>query len=139
MKVLLDTCVLSDLAGKKPNAGVVDFVDALDADDSFLSVLTIGEIIKGIEKLSNSARKTALRNWLEGDLLIRFQGRVLPVDGQVIAEWGALSARLENAGKPMPAIDSLIAATALAANLTLATRNVADFVAARIEIINPWK
>jgi predicted nucleic acid-binding protein len=138
MKALLDTCVISELVAKQPSTSVVAFVDDLDPDDIYLSVITIGEIIKGIEKLPDSRRKTELRDWLENDLMARFHGNILSLDIDVIAEWGVLTARLETAGKPMPAIDSLIAATLLAHKMTLVTRNVSDFEAAGIELINPW-
>lgn len=139
MKALLDTCVISELVAKKPNPGVVDFVDGLDADDVYLSVITIGEIIKGIEKLPDSPRKAELRAWLQDDLLARFHGRIIPLGTDIIVEWGVLTARLEAQGKPMPAIDSLIAATALEEKMSLVTRNVGDFDAAGVEILNPWK
>jgi predicted nucleic acid-binding protein len=138
MKILLDTCVISELVTKRPNSNVVSFVDELDPDDIYLSVITIGEIIKGIEKIPDSRRKTELHDWLQDDLMARFHGNILPLDIDVISEWGALTARLELVGKSMPAIDSLIAATLLAHNMTLVTRNVSDFEAAGIEIINPW-
>jgi predicted nucleic acid-binding protein len=138
MKALLDICVISELVTKQPNSNVVAFVDNLDPDDVYLSVITVGEIIKGIEKLPDSRRKTELRDWLQDDLMARFHGNILPLDTDVIVEWGVLIARLEAAGKPMPAIDSLIAATLLAHKMTLVTRNVSDFEAAAIEIVNPW-
>jgi toxin FitB len=138
MKAILDTCVISEFVAKQPNPKVVEFLDALDADDAYLSVITIGEVIKGIEKLPDSRRKTELRDWLQDDLLARFQGKILPLDTDVIVEWGMLTAHAEIAGKPMPAIDSLIAATALANKMTLVTRNVSDFEAAGIEVVNPW-
>jgi toxin FitB len=139
MKVLLDTCVISELVSKQPNLKVVAFVDALDPDDVCLSVITIGEIIKGIEKLPDSRRKSNLNDWLQDDLLARFRGKILPLDTDTIVEWGILSAHAESAGKPMPVIDSLIAATVLANRMTLITRNVSDFEAAGIEIVNPWQ
>lgn len=139
MKVILDTCVISELVAKQPNQRVVDFIDGLDGDSIFLSVITIGEIIKGIERLPDSPRKIELRRWLQEDLLARFQGHILPLDTDTVVEWGVLSARTETIGKPMPAIDSLIAATALANRMTLVTRNTSDFDAAGVEIANPWK
>lgn len=139
MKAILDTCVISEFIAKQPNPKVVEFLDTLDADDAYLSVITIGEIIKGIEKLPASRRKIELRDWLQDDLLTRFQGKILPLDTDVIVEWGMLVARTELAGKAMPAVDSLIAATALANKMTLVTRNASDFEAAGIEIVNPWK
>jgi len=139
MKYLLDTCVISELAAKQPNLHVVEFVDSLDSDDVYLSVITIGEITKGIEKLSKSKRKQELRTWLREDLLIRFDGKIIPLDIDVLVEWGILTARLETSGRTMPAIDSLIAATVLSYQFTLATRNADDFKALGIEIFNPWK
>jgi len=138
MKYLLDTCVISELVTKKPNPKVVEFVDSLDPDDVFLSVITIGEIVKGIEKLAKSKRKQKLDNWLKEDLLARFDGKIVPLDIDVLIEWGTLTARVESKGKPMPAIDSLIAATIATHKMTLVTRNVEDFASAGIEIVNPW-
>ena len=138
MKALLDTCVISELVTKKPNPGVVDFVDGLDADEVFLSVITIGEIIKGIEKLPESSRKAELRDWLQNDLLARFQGKIIPLGTDIIVEWGVLTARLEAQGKPMPAIDSLIAATVLVEKMSLVTRNVGHFEATGVSLVNPW-
>jgi len=138
MKLLFDTCVISEFTARQPNPKVVEFLDALDPDDVFLSVITIGEIIKGIEKLPDSRRKTDLRNWLQDDLLARFNGKILPLDTDTIIEWGVLTAQAESAGKPMPAIDALIAATVKANQLTLVTRNVSNFEAAEINLVNPW-
>jgi len=139
MKYLLDTCVISELVTKKPNPKVVDFIDSLDPDDVFLSVITIGEIVKGIEKLSGSKRKQKLNDWLKENLLARFDGKIIPLDTDVLIEWGTLTARVESKGKPMPAIDSLIAATVSMHKMTLVTRNVDDFASAGIEIVNPWE
>jgi predicted nucleic acid-binding protein len=139
VKYLLDTCVLSEMVIKQPSAKVVDFIDSLDPDDVTLSVITIGEIVKGIEKLPKSRRKQELHAWLKEDLLARFQGKIIPIDEEVIAAWGILTARAEVAGRAMPAIDSLIAATAQANELTLVTRNVDDFNVSGVEIVNPWE
>ena len=139
MKYLLDTCVVSELVAKQPNSNVVEFVDTLDSDDVYLSVITIGEITKGIEKLSKSKRKQELQTWLKKDLLIRFDGKIISLDIDVLLEWGALTARLESSGRTMPAIDSLIAATVLTHQFTLVTRNVDDFEGTGVEILNPWE
>ena len=139
MKLLLDTCVISDLVSKKPNPAVVEWVDAQDDDDIYLSVITIGEIVKGIERLPASKRKRELLDWLSNDLLARFQDRIMALDIDVLVEWGTLTARMELAGRPMPAIDALIAATALVNRCTLVTRNVNDFEGTGVEIINPWE
>ncbi len=139
MKYLLDTCVISELVAKKPNPKVIEFVDSLDPDDVFLSVITIGEIVKGIEKLAKSNRKQKLNDWLKEDLLARFDGKIIPLNTDVLIKWGALTARVESKGKPMPAIDSLIAATVSTHEMTLVTRNIEDFASAGIEIVNPWE
>ena len=139
MKYLLDTCVISELVAKHPNPKVVDFVDALDSDDVYLSVITIGEITKGVEKLPKSKRKQELYSWLKEDLLVRFDGRIIPLDTKVLMEWGILIAHLESTGTTLPAIDSLIATTTLTHKLTLVTRNVGDFSGTGIEIVNPWE
>lgn len=139
MKYLLDTCVISELVAKQPNPKVVDFIDALDSDDIYLSVITIGEIAKGIEKLPKSKRKQELHTWLKEDLLVRFDGKIIPLDTDVLLEWGLLAARLESTGKNLPAMDSLIAATVLAHKYALVTRNMDDFNGTGAEIINPWE
>jgi tRNA(fMet)-specific endonuclease VapC len=102
-------------------------------------VITIGEIRKGVEKLPDSKRKTLIRSWLEDQLLIRFDGRIVPIDTDLILTWGQLVGMLEATGKQMAAIDSLIAATALHGRFTLVTRNVEDFKNAGVMILNPWK
>ena len=139
MKYLLDTCVISELVVKHPNPKVIVFIDSLDSDDVFLSVIMIGEIAKGVEKLPKSKRKLELHSWLKENLLVRFDGRIIPLDTEVLMEWGILIARLESTGITLPAIDSLIAATTLTHKLTLVTRNVDDFSGTGIEIVNPWE
>jgi tRNA(fMet)-specific endonuclease VapC len=139
MKVILDTCVISELIAKHPDPGVVEFVDALDGNDVYLSVITIGEITKGIEKLGASRRKAELHKWLKEDLLMRFDGKIIPLDTDVLMVWGNLLAKLESKGYVMPAIDSLIAATALVHEMALVTRNVKDFEISGIILVNPWQ
>ena len=138
MRFLLDTCVISELIARQPDPGVVQWVDSIDEDRLFLSTITIGEIKKGIEKLPVSSRRSALAEWLDEELLIRFQDKILPMDTEVMLVWGELTAQLEKQGKPMPAIDSLIAATALQARLNLVTRNEDDFAHCGVAVINPW-
>ena len=139
MTYLLDTCVISELVTKQPNLHVVQWVDSIDEDKLFLSAITVGEIKRGIEKLADSSRKSALAEWLEGDLLIRFIDRILPIDISVMLVWGQLTADLEKQGRPMPAIDSLIAATCLQARLDLVTRNERDFAHCGVAVVNPWE
>ncbi|MCK9264590.1 MAG: type II toxin-antitoxin system VapC family toxin [Desulfomonilia bacterium] len=138
MKYLLDTCVISELVAKKPNQKVLNWIDSIDPDSAYLSVITIGEIKKGIEKLPDSQRRTTLHAWLTEDLLARFSGRILLIDTGVVLVWGQLAGSLESEGKKMGAIDSLIAASARYNHCSLVTRNEIDFVHTGIAIINPW-
>jgi len=139
MNYLLDTNVISELISKQPNKKVVEWIDRLDPNMIYLSVITIGELRKGIEKLPPSKRRDTVKEWLEGDLLLRFQGRILEITIEVMLIWGELTGRLEKQGRPITAIDSLIAATALGGNCHLVTRNEHDFQRAGVAIINPWK
>ena len=140
MSYLIDTNVLSELRRKQADSHVVSWFAGRAAQSLFLSVLTLGEIRKGIERLadgnSDAARRRDLYDWLELDLPTFFLGRILSVDASVADQWGHLQAL---AGRPLPAIDSLLAATALQHHLTLVTCNVKDFAYMGIDIINPWE
>jgi predicted nucleic acid-binding protein len=138
MSFLLDTCVISELVAKQPNPAVLQWVDSIDENMLFLSAITIGEIKRGIEKLPDSSRRSALEDWLEDDLLIRFRDKILSIDAAVMLVWGQLAAALEKQGKPMPAVDSLIAATCLQGKLDLVTRNESDFAHSGVTVIDPW-
>ncbi len=139
MRFLLDTCVISELVARQPNPDVVRWVDSVDEERFHLSVITVGEIKKGIERLPDSRRKSDLAEWLEDDLLIRFEDRILPIDMGTMLAWGVLTADLEKQGRRMPAIDSLIAATALQGSLGLVTRNEGDFAHSGVAVVNPWE
>ncbi|MEW6350863.1 MAG: type II toxin-antitoxin system VapC family toxin [Thermodesulfobacteriota bacterium] len=139
MNYVIDTNVISELIARRPNRKVVEWLDDLDPDTIFLTVITIGEICKGIEKLPRSRRRESLRSWLETDLIFRFQGRILDIATDVMLVWGELTARLERQGKTIPAIDSLIAALVLERNYCLVTRNERDFLHTGVTLINPWK
>ena len=135
MSYLLDTNVLSELRRKRPDVGVVDWFSRRPASTLYLSVLTLGELRKGIKGVADIGRRTALTDWLETDLPNFFAGRILPVDALVADRWGRLMAE---AGRPLPAIDSLLSATAALHGLTMVTRNTRDFVGIGLELINPW-
>lgn len=139
MRYLLDTNVVSEFISPRPEARVVEWLDGLDPNSVYLSALTLGEISKGVEKFPDSRSKETIHRWLSEDLLLRFEGRILSLDAGAALSWGALTGRLEKAGRTMPAVDSLIAALALHHNLILATRNEDDFQDAGVEIFNPWK
>jgi hypothetical protein len=133
---LVDTNVLSELRRKQPEPSVVAWFSERPRQSLFLSVLTLGEIRKGIERLNDATRQQPLQDWLEVELPRYFWGRVLSVDADTVDRWGRLQGSAE---RPLPAIDSLLAATALQHNLTLVTRNTADFEGLGLQLINPWQ
>ena len=139
MNYLLDTCVLSEFTRRQPEERVVRWLAQAEEDTLYLSVLSLGEIQHGIERLDDSPRKEVLRTWLVDELIPRFDRRILPLDVPTMIGWGELVARLERQGRKMPAVDSLIAATALAHHLTLITRNTTDFLHCGVELFNPWE
>lgn len=136
MSYLIDTNVLSELRRNAPDPSVVSWFHKRPPASLYLSVLTLGEIRKGIELLSSDGRRQlALRDWLDVDLPAFFTGRILPIDGAVADRWGRIVAA---AGRPVAAVDSLLAATAATHELILVTRNVRDFMAMPVTTINPW-
>ncbi len=139
MNYILDTNVISELVARKPNIKVIAWLEKVDPDNIYLSVITLGEIKKGIEKLSASKRKNTLDSWFKEELLTRFHNRILLLDLPILLTWGELTARLEKSGTPLPAIDSLLAATALQTEFTLVTRNTGDFQLAGISLYDPWQ
>ena len=139
MNYILDTNVVSELVAAQPDHSVVQWVENIPPEQVYLSVLTIGELVKGIEKLPDSSRRDMLVAWLHNDLLVRFQDHLLPLDASVLIIWGQLVASLEASGHPMPAIDSLLAATTAFKGFTLVTQNVDDFTHAGIPLLNPWE
>lgn len=138
MNYLLDTCVLSEFTRRQPEKKVIDWLDRMDEDTLFISAITIGEIQHGIERLPESHRKTELLVWFNNELIRRFETRILPLDAAAMLLWGSLVARMEQDGKPMSVMDSLIVATALQNNLIIATRNSSDFLPCGVQVINPW-
>lgn len=138
MNYLLDTCVISELVKNSPDKNVLDWLKNTPAERLYLSVITIGEIRKGLLKLPDSKRKDLLTNWLNS-LLEDYQNRILTIDLTVAENWGSIQGKAEKEGNSMPSIDSLIAAIAYTYNLVLVTRNVSDFKTCGIPIKNPWK
>jgi len=136
MNYLLDTNAISELKRPKPNENVVLWFSKVEKENLYLSVLTLGEIRKGVDKLADGEKKQKLSIWLEKEIPIWFESRLLMIDAEVADYWGKLQAQSKN---PLPAIDSLLAATALAHNLCLVTRNVDDFRPMGVQIINPWE
>jgi predicted nucleic acid-binding protein len=135
---LLDTNVISELIKPKPEPKVTRWVDGTDEELLFLSVLTLGEIRKGVVLLPRSVRRTALEAWLSKELPSRFSKRILSVDQEVADQWGHLSGLTSARGVHVGVIDGLLAATAIEHNLTLVTRDTRDVRATGVTLFNPW-
>jgi predicted nucleic acid-binding protein len=137
---LLDTNVISELIKARPAPKVVGWVDSVDESLLFLSVLTMGEIEKGIAALPQTSRRRSLQAWLEAELRPRFADQILPVDEGVARRWGRLAGEVEaRVGSALPVIDGLLAATALVHELVLVTRNSRDFASTGVQVLNPWE
>ena len=135
MSHLVDTCVLSELVCSRPDENVISWFESTAQEGLYLSVLSLGEIRKGVEKMPQGRRRDRILGWLEHDLPAWFEDRMLPVGKHVADEWGRL---LSKAKRTFPAIDSLIAATALCHRLTIVTRDVKDFNLPGLDTLNPW-
>ena len=136
---LLDTNCISELVSKKSEPRVLDWFEATDEGLLYLSVLTLGEIRKGIALLPQGKRRTRLETWLEVELKARFAGRILSIDSAVADRWGLLFAETKRKGTPLALIDGLLATTALQFNLTVVSRNDGDFNSTQVAVLNPWK
>ena len=138
MSFLLDTNVVSEWTKPRPNPGVIQWLSQVDENEVFLSVVTFAELRHGIERLPAGARKRNLDGWLRSELPLRFESRIVLVDGAVADTWGRIVSRSESRGRPLAAMDGLIAATAEVHGLTLVTRNTSDFEPAVKSLLNPW-
>ncbi|NKK91978.1 PIN domain-containing protein [Rhizobium leguminosarum bv. viciae] len=138
MRLLLDTSVLSEVTRPRPDAHVLQWLDGLDEDRSFISVVSIAEIRRGVALMESGRKRDALTEWLVQDLPQRFEQRVISVDQPVAIAWGDLMGLAKRSRRGISSIDGLIAATAIAHDLTLATRNIKDFEGFGIELVDPW-
>ncbi len=138
MKYLLDTCVISEIIRPQPDENVISWVQSKNENSLYLSVVTFGEIEKGIEKALDPTRKRKLQLWVEQDLKQRFENRIIPIDLEISGRWGAIQGGAELAGKSMPVIDGLIAVSGLVHNCIVVTRNIADMKQSSVELLNPW-
>jgi predicted nucleic acid-binding protein len=136
---LLDTNCISELVRPKPEPRVMEWMDAADEAMLYLSVLTVGEIRKGVAGLAQGKRRTLLEAWLEVELQERFAGRIMPIDSSIADRWGLIAAEAIRRGKTLSVIDGLLAATALHHNLTVVSRNVSDFTNTQVQVLNPWQ
>ena len=139
MSWLLDTNVLCEPTRRAPAARVVEWLHSVPTSDCYTSVITMGEIRRGILRLPAGARRRKLDKWMREEFRPAFEGRIIFLGEEEISAWAELLAGLEKRGRSMPAIDSLIAATALAHNLTIATRNTADFAHSGAGVFDPWR
>ncbi len=139
MRMLLDTCVLSEFVSKQPNVGVIRWLEEQDEDRLFISTITLGELQYGVARLPPSQRSERLTQWLASDILDRFGNRVLSIDAAIMLRWGTFRAQMEAIGRVLPTLDSVIATTALVHDLQVVTRNVQDFADAGVQVINPWQ
>ncbi len=139
MAWLIDTCVLCEPTRKRPNAGVTTFIEQIDFSETYISVIAVAEIGQGISKLPPSRRRNALEEWLKKELLPSFIHPPIPVDLDVAGKWGELRAALDARGNAMPAVDYILAATALFHDLTLVTRDKTDFAHCGVRVFNPWR
>jgi predicted nucleic acid-binding protein len=137
VKYLLDTCVLSELTKPQPSPRVIRWLEGVDEHQMGISVLTVGELEKGIERLATSKRKRALRSWLD-ELIAGYDQKILGITLEIAAEWGRMSAAAELKGQSLPVVDGLIAATARARSLVVVTRNSADMQRTGAQLVDPW-
>ena len=138
MRLLLDTNVLSEITEPSPDEGVLRWIHGLDEDRTFISIVSIAEMRRGVALMDSGRNRDALGEWLALDLPQRFENRIISVDGAVALAWGDLMALAKRSGRGLASMDGLIVATAVAHQLTLATRNTKDFKGFGVDIINPW-
>ena len=136
---LLDTNCVSEAVRLRPEPRVMSWLESTDEALLHLSVLTLGEIRKGVASLPQSRRRTSLESWLDSELRARFSSRILPVDLAIADRWGLLAATAKNKGRALSTIDGLLAATAIHHNLTIVSRNDGDFAGMQVQVLNPWK
>ena len=134
---LLDTNAVSEWVKPQPNPGVIAWMEAVDEDRIFLSVVSLAELNYGVERMAAGKRRSRLEGWLRDELPLRFEGRILPVDAWVAEAWGITVSRGEGVGRPIGVMDGFLAATAEIHRLTLVTRNVSDFPLLKV-VLNPW-
>jgi len=139
LKYLLDTCVISELIKPKPEKSVAEWIKGINESFLFLSVLTLGEIHKGINKLPASKKRRTLERWVSEDLCQRFENQIITITMEIARVWGEMQGKAESKGDTIPVIDGFLSATAIAHDLTIVTRNTNDMEKTGVSIYNPWE
>ena len=134
---LLDTNAVSEWVKPRPNPGLIAWMETVDEDRVFLSVVSLAELNYGVQRMAAGNRRSRLEAWLRDELPLRFERRILPVDARVADAWGKTVVRCEAVGRPVGVMDAFLAATAEIHSLTLVTRNVSDFPLLKA-LLNPW-
>jgi predicted nucleic acid-binding protein len=135
---LLDTNIPSEMTRPRPQPSVIGWLDDADDGQLYFSVVSLGEILKGVTLVSESKRRRQLQQWLDETLRPWFEGRILPVNQPIAERWGVLAGQCQMKGRALKVVDGLIAATALEHDLTVVTRNVKDFASLGVTVFNPW-
>ena len=138
MRYLLDTCVISEVVRRRPGQRVAKWLGQQDEASLYLSVLTLGELHKGISQLPAGDRRQRLAGWVQNDLVRRFGSRIVTVSAAVAEKWGALAGEAESRGRTLPVIDGLLAASAHVSGMVLVTRNAAHFADTGVTVLDPW-
>ena len=136
MSFLLDTNAISEWTKPRPDPGLLAWMDSVDEDRTFISVISLAELHHGVERLPQGRRRNQLATWLREQLALRFEGRILGVDAVTAEMWGKLASTSESAGRPKGVMDTFLAATAAVHRLTIVSRNVDDFPG--VKVLNPW-
>lgn len=136
MRYLLDTCFVSELIRPRRDEGVIRWLQERSEESLFLSVVTLGELLKGLHKVADADRQRRIRDWLDEELRPRFRERLIPIDAEISETWGEICGKAAKIGQPLPVMDAWIAATAIARNMIVVTRNVSDLE--RCQTFNPW-
>jgi hypothetical protein len=139
LSFLLDTNVISEWAKPQPHAGVIRWLASADEDRVFISVITIAEVRGGLERMPKGQRRDRIAAWLGEDLVMRFEGRIAPVDTAIAQEWGVVVGQARGGGMNIGIMDAFLAATARSRGMTLVTRNTRDFRGLGVEVFDPWE
>ena len=138
MAYLIDTNVVSETLKPRPERRVVDWIGRQMANDLFLASISLGELVRGVRRMRERARRERFQRWIDYDLAAQFQGRILPFDRETAVIWGEIMGDGDRVGRPKPMADAQIAAVARRHGLTLVTRNMRDFVGMEVVLLDPW-